>query len=163
MADPLITSEELQNRISPALWSMVFNDHNTGDENEPADYQLRADASSKVRATLGPNFPLEDLVANNPIYAEELRRLTLEVAHAMCAMRRPRLFPELDPFQLDEHATKQLIAIREGIMQLATDPEQGAGDAGAGDAAGGAVRTILTVRHKVGDRPIRFQENWGDF
>lgn len=164
MAEPLITSTELQNRVTPGTWQAVFNDFNTGEDNEEADLQIRQDASSKVRATLGPSFPLQELISTNEVFASELRRLTLDVAHAMCAQRRPRLFPELDAFELMKQAERQLEQVRSGYATLASDPDQptpGAG--GSGSGSGGAIRVVTTGRTDANGRPLRFQDDWGDY
>lgn len=162
--DPLITSEQLELRLTPPVYVRVFNDFNTGQVNRPAELQLREDASSKVRGALANTYPVDDLIAENEVYATELRRITLDVAHALCAQRNPTVIL-LDGFALMEQAEKELEKIREGITTLGSDTptDGGSGSGSTTTSTPTRVVTLTSGRVLCNGRPQRNSDDWGDF
>ncbi len=116
----LITPEQLENRVGVEILKRVFDDYNLGEPSAAAVIQICEDASSKVRASVGQDYDLDALTpaaaANTAI---ELRRITLDCAHAMIAQRHPGAF-KLDGWTMMEQVDRDLKAIRLGQASLGT-------------------------------------------
>lgn len=138
--EPLITTAHLSNRLSKSTHTRVFNDNDTGEFDTEAEKQLRLDASTKVRGAL-PNIPIEELIASNETVSEELRRITLDVAHAMCALRSP-LVIKIDALGLMDLAEKDLLRLRNSQITLVTNPDDEDPDE---DGEGGISASPFTV------------------
>lgn len=147
--EPLITSEELELRLSPPNYRKVFNDWGTSEVSQKAEEQMRADASSKVRGELANAYSMDELVSTNESIGSELRRITLDVAHGMCAIRAPRIFPDVDGFSMIEQAEKELSKIRDGKTSLSSNPEAEAGSGSDSGGSGGTAGDDSTLEPTV--------------
>lgn len=124
--EPLFTKDELELRLTKSVFRRVFNDNDTGEPDEPAELQLRQEASSKVRGALSNTYDIEALSAENVEFATELRRLGLDVGQAMCAQRSPGIVP-VDGFALMKQANDELKELREAKISLVSAPDDGSG------------------------------------
>lgn len=124
--EPLFTTEQLELRLTKSVFRRVFNDNDVGEPDDPAVLLLRQEASSKVRGALSNTYDIEALSAENVEFATELRRLGLDVAHAMCAQRSPGIVPT-DGFALMKQANQELIDLREAKISLVSAPDDGSG------------------------------------
>ncbi|HWA29123.1 MAG TPA: hypothetical protein VG734_25965 [Lacunisphaera sp.] len=127
--------EELELRLSKPVHGRVFNDHDLGEVEENADFQLRIDASSKVRGALANTYDIDTLVATNAVFRNELRRITLDVAHAMCAIRNPAVI-KIDGFSLMAQCERELQQLRDAKTSLVSDTGDESGGGGPADSAG---------------------------
>lgn len=121
MADPLFSRKELEDRYSPTTVQRVLDDFGEGSPSVDAIDQIRADASSKVRGKIGPSVNLDDL---DPEVATEVKRIALDVAGALMAIRHPEVVRR-DGIALMKLAEKDLEGIRLGQADLGTEDEQG--------------------------------------
>jgi hypothetical protein len=111
---PFITKAQLEKRLSSIIVKRIYDDDNDGvADTDPLD-QLCMDASSKVRGKLGPVYN-PDLLDSATV--DEIRRITLDQAHAMAAQRFPEVL-RIDGFRLMEQADKDLKALRIGDANL---------------------------------------------
>ncbi len=142
MGAPLITKEQLENRLSKLVLDRIYDDDGTGEANsEPVDALIR-DASSKVRGKLGPVYN-PDVIDENT--NAEVTRITLDVAVAYAYQRHPEI-ARADWEAIMKQADKELAEIRTGLANLGTNapPEPAANVGGALYADDG------------GDEPKRF-------
>ena len=116
----LVTVEQLENRIGVEILKRVFDDLNLGQAYGPAVQQICEDASSMIRGGLPKDYDLDavtaDAASSNAI---ELRRITLDAAHAMAAIRHPGSL-KIDGFALMERVDTALKNIRLGQANLGT-------------------------------------------
>jgi phage gp36-like protein len=128
VATPLITRAQLEERLSVATVRRIFDDNNDGTADSGPLTRLLTDASSKLRATLGPLYDLDKL---DPATSDELVRISLDIAHAYAAQRHPE-FVRVDGFKLMQQAEKELEKIRAGLANLGTKgtPEPAANQGG---------------------------------
>lgn len=116
----LVTQAQLELRIGKAVLARIFDDDNSGEALAAAVTQLCEDASSKIRGGMGLDYDLDlvtqDAASSNAI---ELRRIALDCAHAMAAIRHPGAI-KLDGFALMEQVDKDLKNLRSGQTSLGT-------------------------------------------
>jgi hypothetical protein len=152
MADPIITKAQLVARLGQTQFNRVFDDNNDGQGDPLPELQLRKDASGKVRGALGLVFDVDQLTADT---ADELVRVTLDVAVAMVARRRPSIL-KMDWVELSKQADADLKMLRTGIANLGikTAPEP---------AANHGVRITSGNPDNPNCLPRKMSDNWGDF
>lgn len=116
----LVTVEQLENRIGIEILKRIFDDDNTGQASGAAVQQICEDASSMVRGGLPADYDLDavtaDAASSNAI---ELRRITLDAAHAMAAIRHPGAL-KIDGFALMDRVDAALKNLRLGQATLGT-------------------------------------------
>lgn len=120
MADPLaplFTTQELSDRIGSAVLAKIFDDDDNGTADAGPLAQIAADAASKVRGKLGPVYPVAMLLEGP---ATELRRIALDIGHAMAAIRHPG-FVKVDGIAMMKLAQADLEEVRLGVANLGTD------------------------------------------
>lgn len=88
MPYPYITQSDLETRLSPAVIRRVLDDANVGAASAGAVERVIRDASAKVAGFLREPYSLDAIAANTP---EEVKRLTLDVAHAYLCRRHPEV------------------------------------------------------------------------
>jgi phage gp36-like protein len=152
MADPLITDEQLEARLSSYVVNRLLDDNGDGAGDADVLLQLRKDASAKVRGHIGPVFDPDTLDEN---IVDEVVRITLDVAQAMAAQRHPEVM-RVDGFELMKQAERDLKKIRIGESNLGTkeDPPGVGANNGGYVSSGNPNRTTPKKR---------FTDNWGDF
>lgn len=122
MAAPisLITVEQLENRIGIEVLRRIFDDSNTGQASRSAVMQLCEDASSKVRGGIGFDYDLDAVTqVAAASTAIELRRIALDCAHAMIAIRHPGALKQ-DGFAMMEQVDRDLKNLRQAQTTLGT-------------------------------------------
>lgn len=133
----LISIEQLENRIGIEVLKRLFDDNNTGQASGEAVQQICEDASSMVRGGLPKDYDLDaitaDAASSNAI---ELRRITLDAAHAMIAMRHEGSL-KIDGFALMERVDIALKNIRLGQATLGTKTTPEASDVTISVVGGG--------------------------
>lgn len=134
----LVTVEQLENRIGIEILKRLFDDDNTGQANGNAVQQLCEDASSMIRGGLPKDYDLDTITADAASSnAIELRRITLDAAHAMAAIRHPGAL-KIDGFGLMERVDQALKNIRMGQATLGTKTSPETSDQTVSVAGGGA-------------------------
>lgn len=131
-ADPLILSIELVARLGSAVAVATFDDDNDGVADEGPMAAICADASSKVRGALRGVYDLALLDAETQ---HELKRIALDIAHAMAAMRRPDRIRADWPEML-KSANADLMNIRKGVTALDAEPNPKAANQGGSVGSG---------------------------
>ncbi len=117
--DHLITVEQLEARISAVTLSRVFDDSGQGSADDDAINQILDDVSSMLRGKIGP---VADLAGFTPETQSEVRRIGLDVAVAMAAIRHPEVMRK-DGIKLMEMARRDLREIRLGHAGIgSTEP-----------------------------------------
>lgn len=126
--EPLFNNDQLIARIGQSVVTKIFDDNDDGNPDDAPLDQLAADAASKVRGALGPVYAAAMLVSGP---ATELRRIALDVAHAMAAIRHPG-FIKIDGFMMMKQADADLKQVRLTMANLGTDdaPEPAANNGG---------------------------------
>lgn len=158
MADPIITKEQLQARLGAVQFGRVFDDNGDGVGNKLPEEQLRRDASGKVRGAIGLVFDSDLLTAD---LSDELTRITLDVAVAMAAIRRPTILKGIDGPEAMKQCNDDLKLLRTGVSNLGikTPPERAANQGGVVIQDGQTV-----AQSRAGRACVRtFSGNWGDF
>jgi hypothetical protein len=116
----LVTVEQVENRIGIEVLKRIFDDDNSGQASGAAVQQLCEDASSKVRGGIGFDYDLDAVTPEAAAAtAVELRRITLDCAHAMIAIRHPGPL-KLDGFALMEQVDRDLKNLRQAQTTLGT-------------------------------------------
>ncbi len=124
----LVTVEQFENRIGIEILKRIFDDDNTGQASGAAVQQICEDASSMVRGGLPADYDLDAITANAASSnAIELRRIALDAAHAMAAIRHPGAL-KVDGFALMERVDVALKNIRLGQATLGTKTSPEASD-----------------------------------
>jgi hypothetical protein len=129
---PLFTRKELEDRCSPITVQRVLDDYGEGSPSVDAIDQIRADASSRLRGKLGPIINLDAL---DPLVATEARRIGLDIADAMLAMRHPEVLRK-DGVALMKLALKELDDIRTAKADFGTEKGPVLGNDGADVTSG---------------------------
>ncbi len=116
----LVTVEQFENRIGIEIVRRIFDDQNTGEARGSAVQQLLEDASSKVRGGIGFDYDLDAVTAEAAAFtAIELRRIALDCAHAMAAIRHPGALKQ-DGYAMMEQVDKDLKNLRQAQTTLGT-------------------------------------------
>jgi hypothetical protein len=116
----LIDPDQLAKRIGKAVLDRIFDDDNAGFADPDVVLQFCEDASSMVRGGLPKDYDLDAITADAAsTNAIELRRITLDCAHAMAAIRHPGAL-KIDGFALMERVDIALKNIRLGQATLGT-------------------------------------------
>jgi hypothetical protein len=132
----LITVEQLENRIGIEIIRRIFDDDNSGQPSGAAVKQLCEDASSKVRGGIGFDYDLDAVTTEAAARtAVELRRIALDCAHAMAAIRHPGAL-KLDGFALMEQVDRDLKNLRQAQTTLGTKKSPEPADHTASVASG---------------------------
>lgn len=131
LPDPLETlfdNDQLIARLGQSVVTKIYDDNDDGNPDDAPLDQLAADAASKVRGALGAVYPAAMLVTGP---ATELRRIALDIAHAMAAIRHPG-FIKVDGIAMMKIAKDDLNAVRLTMANLGTDesPEPAANNGG---------------------------------
>jgi phage gp36-like protein len=111
---PYITDGELEDRLGADVMVAVFDVDNDGVADADPVARLIADATSKVAGYLRATLTLSDL---DPGTQNEIKRLTLDVAVAMAAQRRPH-HVRVDWIELMKAAERDLVNLRKGLTML---------------------------------------------
>ena len=111
MPYPYITQTELENRLSVQAVRRCLDDDADGDADSDAVTRFLTDASSKTRTYLAGNHSAAQVTAIATTTPDEVKRLALDVAHAMLAQRHPEVF-RVDGFALMRDAIAELKALR---------------------------------------------------
>ena len=138
---PLITQDQLEDRLSKLTVQRLYDDDNDGTSDSNPIAGLIRDASSKVYSYLGPIYDL-DLI--DPTKQDEVVRLTLDVAQAMAAQRRPE-YVRIDGYKLMAQADADLKILRNGWTNLGIKaaPEPSANQGGDVDSGNPDDQTPL--------------------
>jgi hypothetical protein len=128
VAAPIITRDQLVARLGRVQFDRVFDDNNDGTGDKLSEEQLRRDASGMVRGGIGLVFDTDQLTVD---VADELTRVTLDVAEAMATKRRPTVLKN-DWEALMKDARESIKNLRTGISNLGikTPPEPAANQGG---------------------------------
>ena len=128
MAYPYITQVELESRVSAQVVRRVLDDDNNGTADANPVTRLLADASAKVAGYLRGIYSLDAVAATTP---EEVKRITLDVAHAYLMLRHPE-WVRGDGHELMKLATAELKDLRNGVSRLDVEgsPEPAANTGG---------------------------------
>ncbi len=105
---------DLENRLSPQIVKQILDDDNDGFADVGAVARLQADSDSKVESYLRPIYDLTVVRATPP---NEVKRLSLDVAVAMAAMRHPEV-RRTDGPELMSMAERDLERLRTGKTRL---------------------------------------------
>lgn len=154
MPYPYITQADLESRFSTAALRRGFDDDNDGAADANPITRLIADASAKVAAAMRGKYDLDAVASSTP---EEVKRLTLDVAHAYAALRHPS-YVQADGFELMKLANAELKMLRNGEMRLDVEgtPEP------REDVGGGYVEGDPDTFDATTHRPA-FLHGFGDF
>lgn len=155
MADPFITKEQLQDRLSEPVLRRIADDGGDGIPDQRVVDRLLRDACSKVRGGLGLILDVDLFTEVNATEAEELVRIALDTAVAYAAARFPEVMRR-DWVPMMKQVDADLDRIRKGLANLGTNlaPEPAANQ-------GGAIRSGDPREPTLVD--YRFTYNWGDF
>lgn len=125
---PLFTQGQLEARLSKTTVTRIFDDDNDASADSDPIAGLIRDATSKVRAWLGPTYDLDQI---DPTKQDEVVRLALDVASAMAAQRHPE-YVRIDGYKMMEQAERDLTTLRKGLTNLGikTAPEPAANQGG---------------------------------
>lgn len=152
MAEPIITKAQLVARLGQAQFVRVFDDNNDGVGDRLSELQIRQDASGKVRGAIGLVFDVDQLTEET---SYELTRVTLDVAEAMAARRRPTIL-QMDWVEAMKLANADLDKLRKGMSNLGTkDPPEPAANHGVRITSGNVDSPDCI--------PRRFSDDWGSF
>jgi phage gp36-like protein len=128
----LFTQAQLEARIGVDTARRCLDDDNDGTLDPTALAGLQRDAGNKVRRSLGPVYTVALL---DPATLDALVTLSLDVAQAILAQRRPE-YVRTDGYKLMQQAERDLSELRKGATNLGTDnpPEPAANQGGDVDS-----------------------------
>lgn len=125
MTSAYFTQSDLENRLSANVVARALDDNNDGSADAGPVARLIADASSYVDGFLRGVYTLP----LSPSVPNEVKRLALDVAAAMLAIRHPA-YVKFDGFEAMKLARADLKDLREGRSRLdiMTAPEPAANE-----------------------------------
>jgi phage gp36-like protein len=135
MPEPFVTPTELVYRLGSAEALADFDDNNDGQPDSDVLEEIIADATSMVRSYLHGVF---ELAAVDPLKSREVKRLTLNVAQAMAAQRRPT-HARVDWSEMLKDAKADLVNLRKGLTGLDVEPTPKAANQGGSVRSGNVL------------------------
>lgn len=139
MVDPYIEKADIEARIGASAVQRILDHDNDGVADTDAIDRCIADASSKVAGYMNGPFDLDTI---DPSTANEVKRLTLDVAIARLSIDFPEVTRK-DGYALMEMADRDLKSLRMGRTQLDTKDPPEPGDTGGVVVSGGSTRSYL--------------------
>jgi phage gp36-like protein len=149
-SEPFITAKQLNDRVGEIIVDRILRAPGSGKADPEAIERVCRDASSWVRGNIGPVYDLSKLPEDS---AEEIVRISLDVAHAYLAQRHPEII-RVDGFKMLEQAAKDIKKIRFGEANLGTREEPAPANEGTHVSSGDPT---------CPEPKPRFSDNWGAY
>lgn len=117
---PYITRQDLEDRLTRKIVKLIFDDNEDGAPDLKPVNRLLFDATSFVAGLIEGQYPLTAFPAGSAL-PNELVRITLDVASAMCALRHPRIV-RVDGKAMLATAREELKELKSGVSRMDLTP-----------------------------------------